>query len=167
MIYDDWTEEETRKVERYLIKEGINSELHCDAESWEGIMLERSESAIASKAKRILRQRAESLRQETMFGDADKRAIYDHILRLRIQGNSAEEVLEKVNVKWPKVKLSDVNEITMAMARIAYKQIAQQAGVEDPKELRDFRQFSRLIQVYGRGLNQFNKAKVVKALQNG
>lgn len=166
-VHDSWTEEETQKLKRYMKREGIKTELHCDAEGWEGIVLDRSEAGIAGKAKRILKEWADADRINTMFEGGDEQAICLHIFKLRVEGQSAEEILERVNRKYPKVQLSDINEITREYSKEAWLEIAKAAGIDNPKRLKDIRQFLRLAKVYGKGINQFNKAKVLEILQDG
>lgn len=165
-IHDDWTEEEVKKLKRYMKREDITSELMCEAEGWEGIMLDRNESSIAMKAIRILRERKEVERIENLFGDLEV-SVAIKIIRLKLEGKTNEEILELIQVKFPKAKLSDVKRLSSEMTLEIWHDTAKRLGVASPKKLKDWRDFARLQKAYGTGINQFNKAKLIEILQDG
>lgn len=165
-IHDDWTPEETKKLIRYMKKEGIETEIHCEAEGWEGVMLDRPESAITSKAIRLLRDWKEEERVETLFDGKDD-VISVQIVKLKLDGKSNEDIFELLQARFPKAKLSDVKRLANSYSQRAWHDLAARLEIEKPKKLKDWRDFARLHKAYGGSINQFNKAKLIEILQDG
>lgn len=165
-IHDGWTDEETSKLIRYMKREKIETELHCEDEDWQGVMLERSINAITMKAIRLLREYKEEERIQNLFGEQEDR-VTSTIIQLKLAGKKNEEIFELLQVKYPKAELSDVKRLANAYTQEAWHDLAKRLKVTKVKKLKDWRDFVRLHKAYGGQITEENRNKLIEILQDG